>query len=39
MLPYLKDKLADNRQDFICPGTDCLQPNFAQDITYKIIAQ
>ena len=23
----------------ICPGTECLQPNFAQDITYTIIAQ
>ena len=23
----------------ICPGTDCLQPNFAQDITYKLIVK
>jgi hypothetical protein len=23
----------------ICPGTDCLQPNFAQDVKYTIIVQ
>jgi hypothetical protein len=23
----------------ICPGTDCLEPNFAQDIKYTIIVQ
>lgn len=23
----------------ICPGTDCLEPNFAQDVTYTITVQ
>lgn len=27
------------KSSLICPGTDCLEPNFAQDITYTIIAQ
>jgi hypothetical protein len=27
------------KSSLICPGTDCLEPNFAQDITYKIIAE
>jgi hypothetical protein len=27
------------KSSLICPGTDCLQPNFAQDIKYTIIAK
>jgi hypothetical protein len=27
------------KSSLICPGTDCLQPNFAQDIKYTIIAE
>jgi hypothetical protein len=27
------------KSSLICPGTECLQPNFAQDIKYNIIAE
>lgn len=27
------------KSSLICPGTDCLQPNFAQDQTYKLIVE
>jgi hypothetical protein len=27
------------KSSLICPGTDCLEPNFAQDIKYNIIAE
>jgi hypothetical protein len=27
------------KSSLICPGTDCLQPNFAQDVKYTIIAE
>jgi hypothetical protein len=27
------------KSSLICPGTDCLEPNFAQDIKYTIIAK
>ena len=27
------------KSSLICPGTDCLQPNFAQDLNYKLIVE
>jgi hypothetical protein len=27
------------KSSLICPGTECLQPNFAQDVKYTIIVQ
>jgi hypothetical protein len=27
------------KSSLICAGTDCVEPNFAQDVTYKIIAE
>ena len=27
------------KSSLICPGTDCLEPNFAQDVKYTIIAE
>jgi hypothetical protein len=27
------------KSSLICPGPDCIEPNFAQDVTYTIIAQ
>jgi hypothetical protein len=27
------------KSSLICPGTDCIQPNFAQDIKYNLVAQ
>ena len=27
------------KSSLICPGTDCIEPNFAQDITYKLFVE
>jgi hypothetical protein len=27
------------KSSLICPGADCLQPNFAQDVNYKLIVK
>ena len=27
------------KSSFICPGTECIEPNFAQDVTYNINAK
>jgi hypothetical protein len=27
------------KSSLICPGTDCMEPNFAQDVKYTIIAK
>ena len=27
------------KSSLICPGTDCLQPNFAQDLNYKLVVE
>ena len=38
--PLAKDTYTiQYKSSLICPGTDCLQPNFAQDVKYTIIAE